>query len=491
MKTTKSFLVPLMMGLAMLASCSSSERHVDSLAVNASASDNPAEEIAKLEASIEEARKQGVDALAPTWFASAQTSLNSAKEARDNGKNFSEIFKQTAEGQAQLAKAKQFAGASESNMPEVLQARKAAWDAYHSAAAAGATNTKGLLEDFATAESDFKDLTKAVENDNLSQVGNNRQDVINQYRKLHARSLDKGKLDTARRIANQAKDEQARRYAPQSLAFAEQQIKSTEKFIENSPTALEEIDEKSDEALFYANRALQLTRESKSFASKKPEEVALWIEQNITALGKDLGTDDVRNQRLEQQFAALKDSARRLKQTEATVGRSTADNRRLSTELQSSQAKARQMTEQSEKVKSIAASFQSSEADVLQKDGKVIIRLRGTKFPVGGSRLGSENFALLAKVSDALKMYPGAHVMIEGHTDSTGGEELNLRLSQARAEAVKNFLISSKALAPEQVTAVGYGFKMPLASNKTKETRAMNRRIDIVISSSDAPLSAE
>jgi OOP family OmpA-OmpF porin len=72
-------------------------------------------------------------------------------------------------------------------------------------------------------------------------------------------------------------------------------------------------------------------------------------------------------------------------------------------------------------------------------------------------------------------------VTIEGHTDSYGGDDLNQKLSEDRANAVRQYFIANMNLKAEDVEAVGYGESRPIANNETPEGRARNRRIDIVI----------
>jgi outer membrane protein OmpA-like peptidoglycan-associated protein len=71
-------------------------------------------------------------------------------------------------------------------------------------------------------------------------------------------------------------------------------------------------------------------------------------------------------------------------------------------------------------------------------------------------------------------------IVVEGHTDSNGNDENNQRLSQARAESVRNYLIQ-KGMKPERIQAVGKGEATPLASNDTPEGRANNRRVEIIV----------
>lgn len=87
----------------------------------------------------------------------------------------------------------------------------------------------------------------------------------------------------------------------------------------------------------------------------------------------------------------------------------------------------------------------------------------------------------IAKVADKLKEFPNATAEIKGYTDSTGSRKLNDRLSQARAEAVKDSLSKDYGIDAGRLTAKGYSWDDPVASNKTKEGRALNRRVVAVI----------
>jgi len=87
----------------------------------------------------------------------------------------------------------------------------------------------------------------------------------------------------------------------------------------------------------------------------------------------------------------------------------------------------------------------------------------------------------LAKVSGVLLAYPGLKIQLEGHTDSVGTDAYNLKLSQQRADAVRDYLVSQNVPA-ETVSAVGLGKEDPVASNDTAAGRQQNRRVDMVVS---------
>ncbi len=89
------------------------------------------------------------------------------------------------------------------------------------------------------------------------------------------------------------------------------------------------------------------------------------------------------------------------------------------------------------------------------------------------------SFPILDTVAQVLNDFPDITLEIQGHTDSRGSDSYNLRLSQERAEAVRQYLIA-KGIAPERLTARGYGEGCPIASNRTASGRAANRRVEFV-----------
>jgi outer membrane protein OmpA-like peptidoglycan-associated protein len=87
----------------------------------------------------------------------------------------------------------------------------------------------------------------------------------------------------------------------------------------------------------------------------------------------------------------------------------------------------------------------------------------------------------LAKVSGIVLAYPGLKLAVEGHTDSIGSDEYNVTLSQKRASAVRDYLVS-QGLNDGTITAQGFGKANPVATNDTNEGRALNRRVEMVVS---------
>jgi outer membrane protein OmpA-like peptidoglycan-associated protein len=101
-------------------------------------------------------------------------------------------------------------------------------------------------------------------------------------------------------------------------------------------------------------------------------------------------------------------------------------------------------------------------------------------FAVGSSALFPGAYDELGRVANVLKKYPETNIRIAGHTDSTGTADFNQRLSERRAEAVKNAL-TGLGVSASRIATIGYGEGKPIASNQTEAGRQQNRRVEIRI----------
>lgn len=108
------------------------------------------------------------------------------------------------------------------------------------------------------------------------------------------------------------------------------------------------------------------------------------------------------------------------------------------------------------------------------------IALRNVFFDTGKSDIRSESYAELDRLVQLLKDVPNLKIELSGHTDNTGSASNNLTLSQSRAEAVVNYLVS-KGIAKNRLVAKGYGADRPVESNKTAAGRQSNRRTEFEI----------
>ncbi len=107
--------------------------------------------------------------------------------------------------------------------------------------------------------------------------------------------------------------------------------------------------------------------------------------------------------------------------------------------------------------------------------------MQGIQFETGKATIKKSSYKILNQIADIFIANPLYHVEIQGHTDNVGKPSMNLRLSEQRARSVLNYLID-RGVPLAQLTYKGYGDTKPIADNKTSKGRALNRRVEFVIS---------
>lgn len=117
--------------------------------------------------------------------------------------------------------------------------------------------------------------------------------------------------------------------------------------------------------------------------------------------------------------------------------------------------------------------------DKLAANANANITLPGVNFATGTANLTQSSRFILDEVAATLAENPNIRVEVAGHTDNTGPRALNERLSLQRADAVRNYLIS-KGISADRMTAAGYAWDRPVATNNTRAGRALNRRTELV-----------
>ena len=111
----------------------------------------------------------------------------------------------------------------------------------------------------------------------------------------------------------------------------------------------------------------------------------------------------------------------------------------------------------------------------------LIVNMSDVLFDTGRYTLKPNTQVSLAKVAGILQSYPGLKLQVEGYTDSVGSDQLNQKLSENRAGAVRDFLVS-QGVSMDNISSTGYGKTNPVADNKTSPGRAQNRRVQLVVS---------
>jgi len=115
--------------------------------------------------------------------------------------------------------------------------------------------------------------------------------------------------------------------------------------------------------------------------------------------------------------------------------------------------------------------------DRVMEDGKIIAN--GIRFDVGKASLKPESMGIINEVVDMMKEHPDLKFSVEGHTDSDGNDDLNMELSDKRAETVKSTMISM-GIPADRLESKGLGESMPITDNSSPEGKANNRRVEFV-----------
>lgn len=436
MKLNKMIALPILALSVVMIGCSSVKK------ADIAASANPSEEIANLEQKIQEGYAGHFDVLAEDDFSKSREYLKEAKEDLAEGDDQSDILENVAYAQSYYTRASEKAMTRKGKIPRIIEARQKAIDA-------GARKYPPTQRDLARLDDDIRDDAQKLEKLEASEVSA----LQSKYLQLELDAVMNTQLGKSNAQIQGSKDKKAGDHAPMALKRAELDYQYAANLIaanRNTPSTYEAAVAKSNNTSDLLVAILATTRSGKideNSATKivMQDRQIRNLEGQVTAAGEEnqqLGTE------IAQQGAALKRAGRAIS-------------------MQESLDKARK-------------EFTREEADVFQQGDKLLIRLKSMNFASGRSDLPSDALPVLAKVKGVAEGLNPQQIVIEGHTDSTGSAELNKKLSQERASAIANYL-GTTGLEEQRLQSVGYGFKKPIASNKSKEGRSQNRRVDIVI----------
>lgn len=400
---------------------------------------NAKEEITNLELALQNSRAEETDLLAPVSYKEARNSLEEAKEMEKDGKRNEKVLKEVALGQAYLERAEKNREENRQKLQDVLAARQAAINAK--------ANTL-LPHEFSKLDKKVKEETALIEKDKKSKLKDRRAGFIAGYSDLELAAIKKQYLGESKILIDQSIQNGARDLTPKTLASTNKKYNETDQFITQNRHNTPEIKERSAAVLEDARNLEATTAKARGLAALTPEETALRMQAE--------------EERLSKTQEALSEEHKAKEALSASYAKMNKEQK-----LQAMYEEAR-------------SKFNENEADVYKQGKNLVIRLKSLEFPKSEAIIKPENFALLKKVEDVIESFESSNVIVEGHTDSTGGEKLNKKLSEKRAEAVKEYLqVNADKLT--EIEAKGYGYDKPLATNKTPEGRAQNRRVDVII----------
>ncbi len=168
----------------------------------------------------------------------------------------------------------------------------------------------------------------------------------------------------------------------------------------------------------------------------------------------------------------------------AAKAQADADRARAEADAAAARASAAEANKSAEDANAVREKLRSELNSVLATSETargLIVHMSDVLFDTGKYSLKQNTQISLAKVAGILQAYPGLKLQVEGYTDSVGGEAYNQKLSENRADAVRDFLLA-QGVSHDNMTSTGYGESNPVADNSTASGRSQNRRVQLVVS---------
>ncbi len=243
-------------------------------------------------------------------------------------------------------------------------------------------------------------------------------------------------------------------------------------------------------ATMTAKEAVQKAEDARTISLRKQAEIAQADERQAAAdrvaQARERAAEAARQQQAAEQQTQLETQQREA--AERATEEANAARAQAAAEAQ----KAQQSATEADRLRQQAVANEAAlRQQLLQQFNSVlqtretprglVVNMNDVLFDTGKYTLKEPAKEKLAKISGIILSHPGLNLQVEGYTDSTGTDQLNQKLSEQRANAVRDYL-SGEGLSPQSMTAVGYGKADPIASNDTSIGRQLNRRVEMVVS---------
>jgi len=435
----------LIIGTFMLVGCSTA-RKADLT------SSNPSEAVEEVLNMSDNARVNQVDLLAYGEYKNGMESLESAKKGMRDNSNRKDILEDLAQSKAYFQEADKVAVTKTAVPARILAARKATL-------VNGVRENSNLAVELNELDESLRDRSKKFTKDLTAE----RLSMFEKdYLKLEVSAVQNANLVVFRDILVKAADDGARKIAPQTYRNAYNDLKASENMIQQSPRNPENYIPSVITADKSAKLLSDVMDKLKGVAKGASEDAALVMVDQDRKVG------------------ILSDRASQLRgtlsRTEYTLNRVSDDLEDKISEAQSSATKVDFQTEMDH----VQKNFTKEEAGVYQQGNDIILRLKKIDFKSGSAMVPSRSMNLLARVNAVINNLRASKVVVEGHTDSTGKSGNNNILSMKRSQAVAKYLESLDST--YEITSSGLGESQPIANNETAKGRAMNRRVDIIVS---------
>lgn len=441
---------------------------------------------------MNDAKEVKADILSPKNFNEAMKYYQDADNDYQKGKNLEDIRKKLRASVAYFTKAIETTKIAEVTLANSIKARS---DANQAGAPQYSSKT------WSQAETKFNAAARELEDGDVNAAKKRSGEAETIYRQAELEAIKVNYLNETWRLLKQAEEKDVKKYAPNTLKKAQDLVAHSEKELNENRYDTDVARSLARQAKYEAQHTLYLSKIIKDLRDNrdKMEDFLLSTETPLDKVastmdlvgsfeaGYDKTTDEIIQniQTLQDRATKLdQDLAERDQQVEMLNARIAELEEKLGGVEKEKSALAKQMEAQAkirEQFAAVDKLFTREEANVLRKGNDIIVRLIGLTFPVGKATIEPQNFGLLTKVQQAINMFPECSITIEGHTDSHGSDQKNMVLSQERADAVSQYILANMGIDASRITGVGYGESKPIANNETKEGRAKNRRIEVII----------
>ncbi len=279
----------------------------------------------------------------------------------------------------------------------------------------------------------------------------------------------------ARNALRIAKDAQADQYAAAQLQKAQDLLNQAEDYYrrKQGPGPIGTV----------AREACQTAEEARLMAIKGEHDAEVAQQQKAAEDQTAQAQADAQAQQAAAQQAQAQAAQAQQAQQQADQARQQAELAQQQAAQQAQQAEQARQQAENDKAQMRARMLQQLNQVLQTRDTArgLIVNMPDVLFDTAKADLKPAARERLAKVAGILLAYPDIHVEIDGFTDSTGTLDFNERLSQERADAVRNYL-SSQGVTSGSMTTQGFGPSQPIASNETASGRQQNRRVELVVS---------
>ncbi|MCV9385975.1 OmpA family protein [Reichenbachiella ulvae] len=443
------------------------------------------------------------DVLSPRTYQQAMEAYDEAKKLYKNEEELSEIKEKIKSANNKFREATENTRVSAVMFSGALSARVDALNA---------ESDRFVNAIWKEAEAKMKDAAIQLEKGDADKAKEKSIEATDLYRKAELESIKANYLTNARRLLEKADKNKVNKTAPKTIASSRELLKSAENELLENRYDTDNARHLAKEAEYKALLATNIARLEEAYDDKdyEVEDYLLMSYEPLATIGQSMNlnlrfdgvtdgpvteiTDRIRG--YQSRISNLEASLFNYKMTNESLRSMLRVNRNILDGMKGQlsdeailgqkrqvalQNRIDRMAEINDKFEQVQKLFNEKDAQVFRQNNDVIIRMIGINFEVGKAQINQKDYAQLTKLQEAMNLFKDANIVIEGHTDSQGGDELNLKLSRERADAILSYLNANTSIDKSRFSTKGFGESKPVANNETVVGRKLNRRIDIVI----------